>query len=380
MKQYINYFFLIFLATTGLNAQNWTDALPHDRNVVLEEFTGIRCGFCPDGHRIAHEIDSANTGRVVVIGIHTGSYAVPSSGSQPDFQTQWGSSISGMSSLTGYPSGMVNRSVFPDYSSNGSGGKAMGRFQWEDASNIILNSGDTAGVNIGVRSLWDESTRTLSIDVELYYVKDYQHYNKLTVALLQNNIEGYQGGSSHNPSQIMPNGDYNHMHVLRDLITGVEANSWSGIKIDSVNAGNLVTHHFDYVVASDLNSIPIDIENCELAVFVTEWLNSPIITGVKLNAKNDSTTAPAPQNTHNYLAISKPLQVYPNPSNGEVIFDLVSNTKGKIIIWDLLGNIVLQKSITNRKTKVNTKGLNSGLYLYKLKTDKTSYSGKIMVR
>ena len=219
MKQYINYLFLIFLATTGLNAQNWTDVLPHDRNIVLEEFTGIRCGFCPDGHRIAHEIDSANPGRVTVIGIHTGSYAVPSTSSQPDFQTQWGSSISGMSSLTGYPSGMINRLAFPDYSQNGSGGKAMGRLSWEDASNIFLNSGDTAGVNIGVRSLWDEGTRTLSIDVELYYIKDYQHYNKLTIALLQNNIEGYQGGSSYTPNQVMSNGEYNHIQVLRHLIT-----------------------------------------------------------------------------------------------------------------------------------------------------------------
>ena len=33
-----------------------------NRNVLLEEFTGVNCGFCPDGHRIADEIVAANPG------------------------------------------------------------------------------------------------------------------------------------------------------------------------------------------------------------------------------------------------------------------------------------------------------------------------------
>ena len=34
------------------------------KNVVLEEFTGIYCQFCPDGHRIAEELSSNNPDRV----------------------------------------------------------------------------------------------------------------------------------------------------------------------------------------------------------------------------------------------------------------------------------------------------------------------------
>mgnify|MGYP001198966414 FL=1 len=48
---------------------------------------------------------------------------------------------------SGFPSAMISRTAFPDYSQNGSGGKAMSRGYWADASNEILNSGDTADAN-----------------------------------------------------------------------------------------------------------------------------------------------------------------------------------------------------------------------------------------
>jgi thiol-disulfide isomerase/thioredoxin len=113
MKQMITVLFLIFFAYQ-FSFSNWpvsTD--PQPRNVVLEEFTGIYCGYCPDGHKIAQEIHDKNPGRVVVIGIHTGSYAEPNAGSgHPDFRTPWGDAIKTMSSLRGYPAGQVNRQVF----------------------------------------------------------------------------------------------------------------------------------------------------------------------------------------------------------------------------------------------------------------------------
>jgi len=376
MKNYISYLFLIFIANTGLNAQNWTDTQIHPRNVILEEITGIYCPACPAGHLVSHEIDSANPSRIITIGIHSSdSYSKPHTGTNdPDFRTDWGSALYSMSSCGYLPSGMVNRTLFDSAECGSSVGlsKGMTRGSWEASSNEIL-ADDSAGVNIGVRSLWDENTRNLSIDVELYYQKEQNLFNKLHIALLQNNIEGHQSGSSSNPDQVLSNGNYNHMHVLRDMITGL------GEKIENITVGEWKTFHFDYTVDSALIDVPVNIENCELAIFVNEFSNSNTITGVAIHAKNDSTNSTI-HNTNDKLPISKTLQVYPNPSNGEVIFDLASNTKGEIIVWDFLGSIVFQKSINDRKTKVNTKDFNPGLYLYKLKTKNTSYSGKLMLR
>ena len=83
-----------------------------NKNVVLEEFTGIYCTYCPDGHKRAQQLADANPGNVVLINIHEGGYAAPS-GSDPDFRTSFGSAIAGQTGLTGYPAGTVNRRKFP---------------------------------------------------------------------------------------------------------------------------------------------------------------------------------------------------------------------------------------------------------------------------
>ena len=64
------------LGTLAANAQN-VSTTPENKNVILEEFTGIYCGYCPDGHRLAQELHDNNPGDVVLINIHTGSYATP---------------------------------------------------------------------------------------------------------------------------------------------------------------------------------------------------------------------------------------------------------------------------------------------------------------
>ena len=76
-----------------------------NKNVVLEEFTGINCGYCPDGHRIVKEYEEGNPGRVFGINIHTGSYAAM-------YQTQWGSAIMNQTGLQGFPAGTVNYLVY----------------------------------------------------------------------------------------------------------------------------------------------------------------------------------------------------------------------------------------------------------------------------
>src|SRR5690606_11327986 len=61
---------------------------PQNKKAILEEFTGVNCQYCPDGHAIAEQILNNNPGNAFAINIHSGGYAIPS-GSQPDFRTQW---------------------------------------------------------------------------------------------------------------------------------------------------------------------------------------------------------------------------------------------------------------------------------------------------
>ena len=260
---------LIF-ATVASYSQTFVSTTPENKNVVLEEFTGIYCTFCPDGHVQAQAIYNQNPNDVVLINIHTGGYASPNAG-DPDFQTQFGSAIAGQSNLSGYPAGTVNRRVFAGLGQNG--GTAMSRGNWQSASSQILN--EASYVNVAAQANLDISTRQLSVTVEAYYTGNSPvTTNKLNVALMQNNVEGPQtGGSTYNPSAILPNGNYNHQHMLRHLLTG----QW-GDDITNTTSGSFFTNTYTYTIPNDLNGIAYDLFNLEVAVFLTETQQN-VVTG-----------------------------------------------------------------------------------------------------
>ncbi len=221
-----------FALLTGIAAfaqgETFVSTEPSNKNVVLEEYTGVNCGFCPDGHRIVNQIVEQHPGRVFPINIHAGSYAAR-------YKTSFGTALMNQTGLTGFPAGTVNRHVFSGSNTT------LDRGQFSSKSNTILNQ--ASPVNIAARGTLDYSSRELNITVQLYYTANSAAAtNMLNVAILQNNIIGPQSGSSYNPSQIVGN-QYNHMHMLRHLITG----QW-GESITTTTAGSLVEKTYTYTI------------------------------------------------------------------------------------------------------------------------------------
>ncbi len=243
-------------------AQNIVGTDPENKNVVLEEFTGIHCGFCPQGHAIAQGIQNNHPDDVVLINIHAGAFAVPS-GSEPDFRTPWGAAIDAQADVAGYPAGTVNRHYWPGWSQGG--GTAMSRGNWTSASNQIL--AEPSYLNVGLEATIVTSTRQLVVEVEVYYTGDSpESTNKLNVAILQDNIYGPQtgGGAGNN---------YKHMHMLRHLLTG----QW-GVEITQTTEGSLYSNTFAYELPMDYNDVDVVLEDLEIVAFVTETTQE-IISG-----------------------------------------------------------------------------------------------------
>ena len=238
---------------------------PSNRNVVIEEYTGINCGYCPDGHRRANEIMAANPDRVCVINIHQGSYAANT------YTTQFGNALANQTGLTGYPAGTVNRHVFSGSVTD------LNRGQWAAASNQIMNM--SSPVNIAADGTLDWATRTLNIRVQLYYTGTQNvTSNALNVAILQDNVLGSQSGMSSNPNQVVGN-QYNHMHMLRHLITG----QW-GETIETITPGTLVEKNYEYVIPEQLgspNAIDAVLEDLQFVAFVCEG-HQEVLTGVHI--------------------------------------------------------------------------------------------------
>ena len=141
---------LLFSLCLGISSvimsQTFVSTTAENKNVVLEEFTGIHCGFCHDGHVVAQGIYNQNPGDVVLINIHTGSYATPAAG-EPDFRTPFGDMIDNQAGVSGYPAGTVNRHQF---TMSQGGGYAMSRGDWASASSQILSQ--PSYINVAAQS------------------------------------------------------------------------------------------------------------------------------------------------------------------------------------------------------------------------------------
>lgn len=256
----------------SLKAQQYVSTEPANRNVILEEFTGRGCGYCPDGHRIANEIMANNPGRVWAVNIHAGGYAQTS---YPNMITPDGNTIHNGFSISGYPCGVVNRSS----------GTAQDRGQWNGTANIQLNQASEC--NIGGMVILNPQTRVATITVEVYYTGNSSvDQNFLTVAMLQDSILGSQSDyGNFNPTQWVGN-QYCHMHILRDVIT---ESAW-GDAISPTTQGTLITRTYEYQIPEVIgspNGVDVDLDNIFFLAWVSErqqgQATRPILTGCELD-------------------------------------------------------------------------------------------------
>jgi len=256
------------LASVAAMAQLPVSTTPENRNVILEEFTGIHCTYCPDGHKRASAFANANAGDVFLLNIHTGGYATPAAG-EPDFRTTFGSAIAGQSGLTGYPAGTINRHLFSGMQQGS--GTAMSRGDWATAGGQVLTQ--ASYVNIAVEADINVTTRVMTIDLEAYFTAAGASSVNLNVAITQDNIEGPQTGMSANPTSILPNGKYNHGHMLRHLVTG----QWGDV-VTTTTMGTTVTKQYTWTIPADINGVPVEIGDLNVVAFLVEG-QQEVVTG-----------------------------------------------------------------------------------------------------
>ena len=251
--------FIAMGAVSILAQERFVDTAIQNRKAVLEEYTGVGCPNCPSRHRAANEILNANIGDFFIINIHSGPYADPNSYYGIDFRTDYGNALTSQAGINAYPSGTINRHVF-------SGGSAMASSSaddWEAWTEDIVSQESYA--NIAARATIDTLSRQVELTVQIYYTGNSpQSTNYLNVALLQDNILGYQQGAGANPDQVQGN-LYLHMHALRDLLTG----QW-GEEITTTTQGSFVEKTYSYTVPDSIREIPVDMDDISFVAFLAE--------------------------------------------------------------------------------------------------------------
>ncbi len=262
----------------GLMGQDLVTTQAQKKSVVLEEFTGLNCTFCPDGHRIANEMKDANPNRVILVNVHAGSFASPGSG-QPDYRVDEGVAFDNFVGVGGYPSGTVNRRMVDgdlDYS----------RSLWASLGDDLLQ--ESSPVNVGAMTSYDEMTRTLTVVSEVYYTANSpEPTNRLIIALMQNNIIGPQVGAARNPDDVVGS-QYRHGHMLRDYLTGE-----FGLEIPMTTAGTVFRDTQVYQIPDMFRDIPVVVDDLELGVYVANTqtdIQNGVLVG--LNDMDDGNNAP----------------------------------------------------------------------------------------
>ena len=243
---------LVFTACNkeGKEEKEFVSKNPTNKNVVLEEFTGQGCGYCPDGQRICNEILEENPGRFFPINIH-GGYL-----SRAEMQCDDAKAIQTYFGPSGVPAGVINR-----------GNDMPNRAYWKSKTAQLL--AEPAYVNVAAKGTIDAASRALKLRVQVYYTgTSDETTNYLSVAMLQNNIVADQSvnSQSHNPSQELPNGKYNHMHILRDIIN---EDTWGDV-ISPTTAGSLIEKEYNYTIPAKIGGFDVDLDNIEFIVFVAE--------------------------------------------------------------------------------------------------------------
>lgn len=354
---------LVFALSFSLAAQEFTSTTPRAKKLVIEEFSGIYCGFCPDGALKVEAILDKYPDQAVTVSIHSSNtYSQPQNGSgHPDFRTVYGGGLQSLSGLAGFPAGMINRRVFSGMSQQGSS-LAMSRNFWMSAADQLIAENEQSPVNIGLRSTWNDATRELTIEAEVYYTATESSQDRLHIHLKENSIVGYQSNGGSN---------YTHNHVLRDVPTG-----FTGELISVTTEGTLFTKTYTVDVPANWN-----IDNCRLVGFVTKVTKDNTHTGVQIPARNGATAI------EDITPADISISVYPNPTQGnsKLQLSVAESAEVKVEVLNLIGEIVSEpfnEYTVAGKTHIvdlGTADLKAGIYFVHVQVGNTAKTVKLHV-
>jgi len=206
---------------TTLYPGNWADYLANewptfalntntDRNILIEDFTGHKCIFCPAAADLAHQLQEANPGRVHVASIHAGVDGIGDFQSvdaeytldftNPDgiyIGTWFGANDGG---FVGNPRGPVSRVM------NG-GVIFQSPGQWSSMTSTLLTENDLR-VNLQSALNYYPSTKGAFLHVEV---------DKIDASLGDLGIVAYLLEDSLVGDQKMSDNTHNHNYVHRDI-------------------------------------------------------------------------------------------------------------------------------------------------------------------
>lgn len=252
---FCNLFISIALCTPLISKSDYrVSTEPAPAHILLEEFTGLHCSYCPQAHVIANNLTYVAGENVHVMAVHVGNLAAPA-GSEVDLRCKYGQTLFSWQGESGMPSGNINRTKFSECIGES---YSLPRTYWAAVAKRLMKSGP-APVNLFAEAHLDTLTRNMEIVVEGYMVWEVSQPLYINVAITENFVPGTQAG---NPIQ-----PYLHRHVLRDLVTGLNGDS---IRATERKEGIFFRRTYNYKLPETYNNREPNMANLACLAFVTD--------------------------------------------------------------------------------------------------------------
>jgi len=262
--KFLQNFTLIALLLVGMSACDIVDepvcldcqAAESQNKVLLEDFTGHRCGNCPRAHEQLETLEDTYGDNLIVLGVHAGGFAnlLAPAGYTADYKTPMGNDLEAYydADNEGLPVGMVNRRTWPD-------GKVLQKFaSWGSQISTILN--ETPKVSVDIEAEYDGPSQTLEVEVDLIYFEAAGANQQLVVVVTEDSIYSKQTDYDH-PDGYIP--QYHHKHMLRGSIT---TGTWGeSVKAGAIAAGEGFSTDYQIPWPAEW-----DINNCHIVAYVLD--------------------------------------------------------------------------------------------------------------
>lgn len=274
------------------------------QKVVIEEFTGAWCGYCPEGALIMESILSAND-KAIGIAVHDGdAMEITSGGDIASFYQP------------AYPQALINR-----------GGAPISRGSWGSAAATATQGSGSVTVSFDNKS-FDPNTRVLTFDIATTFTANMTGDLRFHAVLTEDSVIGTGSGYNQvNYFNTTPNHTFQgagnpivgfqHDHVMRAQLDG----AWgtAGIIPTTVAFGGQYSKSYSYTVPANF-----DYEKMHLVAYISHFEGNAMNQRKILNAEEIPVYEAPMVGIDEINAESDLMQVAPNPvsSTSKVLFTL----------------------------------------------------------
>jgi len=318
------------------------------RNVLMEYCTGTWCSWCPCGKYALHELETYYPNLVVL--------AYHGSGGDPYINFN-GNTIINSLGMNAYPTGTVDRLIYPNAYMSSSG-------FFEYPFMRFMNAPE-APVKIDVvTQSFNSTTGQLSVNLNTTALANLTGQYKINYVITEDNLVYPQTGNSY----CIGGSGFIHNWVVRNMVNNALG--------ENLNSGGTWTNGqvINKSFSTTINSAWIS-GNCKLKVFVykdnaTLYLaevQQAIQTPITLTGINNEESIPVKFELN---------QNYPNPFNPvtNIKFSVPKDGRTSLKIYDITGKLVatyLDEYVKagNYNAEVDGSELSSGTYFYTLKSE-----------